>query len=230
MTIVPLDLTLSTNFQVMIEHAPDAWNASTFTDVISKVGNMTTMYKAIDFYIAEHPELVNDLLYVLAPKCEATSAMNRLRAAMPELGELGMLPLCKGEAQRFGEMGRGTVELRWKPPQSYFLSLGRNSTQFVCLTCCCFVCTSGTPQVSYEKCKNETLLRSTRRSTTFSSWKKTSKNFVRAPITSVTLNTSSWLGNWKHTQSWSSEELVWSCTSESESMSKRLICVRKKGT
>jgi len=80
---------------VMIDHAPDAWNPSTFTDVISKVGTMSVMYDAIDFYVEEHPELLNDLLFVIAPKCEATTAMTKLRDAKPELGPLGVLPLCK---------------------------------------------------------------------------------------------------------------------------------------
>jgi len=82
---------------VMMEHGPAAWNASQFTDVISKAGSLDVMYKSVRFYIMEHAELLNDLLIVLAPKAEATRLMGILRGSYrQEFGELGILPLCKG--------------------------------------------------------------------------------------------------------------------------------------
>ncbi|KAA8496164.1 Clathrin heavy chain 1 [Porphyridium purpureum] len=82
--------------KVMMEHGPSAWNANTFTDAISRAGSLDVMYKAVRFYILEHAELVNDLLYVLAPKAEATRLMGILRGSYKDVyGELGILPLCK---------------------------------------------------------------------------------------------------------------------------------------
>lgn len=82
---------------VMIEHSPDAWTASGFTTVIAKAGNLEVMYKGIQFYIDEQPELLNDLLSVLSPKVEASRVINILkRSCSDQYGELGLLPLCKG--------------------------------------------------------------------------------------------------------------------------------------
>lgn len=81
---------------VMMQHSPDAWTASNFTTVITKAGNLDVMYKAIQFYIDEQPELLNELLTILAPKVEASRAISVLRNAyQSEFGELGILPLCK---------------------------------------------------------------------------------------------------------------------------------------
>eukprot|EP00184_Porphyridium_aerugineum_P006141 CAMPEP_0184699800 /NCGR_PEP_ID=MMETSP0313-20130426/5924_1 /TAXON_ID=2792 /ORGANISM="Porphyridium aerugineum, Strain SAG 1380-2" /LENGTH=1782 /DNA_ID=CAMNT_0027158925 /DNA_START=278 /DNA_END=5626 /DNA_ORIENTATION=+ len=83
--------------KVMMEHGPLAWNANQFIDIISKVGTLEVMYKAVRFYILEHAELLNDLLFVLSPKAEATRLMGVLRGSYRErYGELGILPLCKG--------------------------------------------------------------------------------------------------------------------------------------
>eukprot|EP00179_Madagascaria_erythrocladioides_P030901 CAMPEP_0198327392 /NCGR_PEP_ID=MMETSP1450-20131203/14660_1 /TAXON_ID=753684 ORGANISM="Madagascaria erythrocladiodes, Strain CCMP3234" /NCGR_SAMPLE_ID=MMETSP1450 /ASSEMBLY_ACC=CAM_ASM_001115 /LENGTH=1655 /DNA_ID=CAMNT_0044031435 /DNA_START=1 /DNA_END=4968 /DNA_ORIENTATION=+ len=82
---------------VMMNHSPDAWSASGFTDVLTKAGNLEVMYKAIKFYIDEQPQLLNDLLLVLAPKCESTRAISILQNAYrDDFGPLGLLPLCKG--------------------------------------------------------------------------------------------------------------------------------------
>lgn len=82
---------------VMIEHSPDAWTQSGFTTVIAKAGNLEIMYRAIQFYIDEQPELLNELLSVLSPKVESSRVVSLLRRAYEsEFGELGLLPLCKG--------------------------------------------------------------------------------------------------------------------------------------
>eukprot|EP00737_Agarophyton_chilense_P003254 gb/GEZJ01003787.1/.p1 GENE.gb/GEZJ01003787.1/~~gb/GEZJ01003787.1/.p1 ORF type:complete len:1487 (-),score=292.94 gb/GEZJ01003787.1/:474-4934(-) len=81
---------------VMIEHSPDAWTPSGFTTVITKAGNLEVMYKAIQFYIDEQPELLGDLLSVLSPKVESSRVISLLRRGYAnEFGELGLLPLCK---------------------------------------------------------------------------------------------------------------------------------------
>eukprot|EP00177_Eucheuma_denticulatum_P003509 GFKZ01006348.1.p1 GENE.GFKZ01006348.1~~GFKZ01006348.1.p1 ORF type:complete len:1728 (+),score=282.49 GFKZ01006348.1:317-5500(+) len=86
---------------VMMDHSPDAWTPSGFTSVIAKAGNLEVMYKSVQFYIDEQPELLNDLLSVLAPKVESSRVISILRRAYADqFGELGLLPLCKGYLQR----------------------------------------------------------------------------------------------------------------------------------
>ena len=55
---------------VMVEHSPVAWESSEFISVIAKAGNLEVMYKAVQFYIDEQPELLSELLSVLSPKVE----------------------------------------------------------------------------------------------------------------------------------------------------------------
>eukprot|EP00178_Gracilaria_changii_P011059 TRINITY_DN3179_c0_g1_i1.p1 TRINITY_DN3179_c0_g1~~TRINITY_DN3179_c0_g1_i1.p1 ORF type:complete len:1727 (-),score=283.16 TRINITY_DN3179_c0_g1_i1:8574-13754(-) len=82
---------------VMIEHSPDAWTQSGFITVIAKAGNLEVMYRAIQFYIDEQPELLSDLLSVLSPKVESSRVIGILRRSYSdEFGSLGVLPLCKG--------------------------------------------------------------------------------------------------------------------------------------
>lgn len=82
---------------VMMDHSATAWTASGFTTVIAKAGNLEVMYKAIQFYVDEQPEMLNDLLSVLSPKVESSRVINILRRTnTEEFGMLGLLPLCKG--------------------------------------------------------------------------------------------------------------------------------------
>lgn len=82
---------------VMIDHSPDAWTASEFTTVITKAGNLEVMYKSVKFYIDEQPEILSELLSVLAPKVESSRIISILRKSYSEeFGELGLLPMQKG--------------------------------------------------------------------------------------------------------------------------------------
>lgn len=82
---------------VMIAHSPDAWTASEFTTVITKAGNLEVMYKAVQFYIDEQPEILSELLSVLAPKVESSRVISILRKSNKDkFGDLGLLPLQKG--------------------------------------------------------------------------------------------------------------------------------------
>eukprot|EP00171_Calliarthron_tuberculosum_P016771 IDg16771t1 len=82
---------------VMIAHSPDAWTASEFTTVITKAGNLEVMYKSVQFYIDEQPEILSELLSVLAPKVESSRVISILRKSYNDnFGELGLLPLQKG--------------------------------------------------------------------------------------------------------------------------------------
>ncbi|CAJ0847478.1 14890_t:CDS:10, partial [Entrophospora sp. SA101] len=57
---------------VMIQHAADAWEHSRFKDILVKVSNVEIYYKALKFYLDEHPLLLNDLLGALTPRIDHT--------------------------------------------------------------------------------------------------------------------------------------------------------------
>jgi len=46
----------------MIEHSPAAWDHKLFKEILVSVPNTEVYYKAIDFYLQEHPLLLNELL------------------------------------------------------------------------------------------------------------------------------------------------------------------------
>ncbi|XLU34236.1 hypothetical protein S245_070302, partial [Arachis hypogaea] len=50
----------------IMNHSPEAWDHLQFKDVIVKVANVELYYKAVHFYLQEHPDLINDVLNVLA--------------------------------------------------------------------------------------------------------------------------------------------------------------------
>ncbi|OLY81644.1 Clathrin heavy chain 1 [Smittium mucronatum] len=57
---------------VMIEHSSDAFDHTSFKELISKVSNLELMYKAIRFYLSENPMLVNELLGSIISKLDLT--------------------------------------------------------------------------------------------------------------------------------------------------------------
>ena len=50
-----------------------------FKDVVVKVANVELYYRAILFYFQEHPDLLNDLLTVLAPRVDHTRVVELMR-------------------------------------------------------------------------------------------------------------------------------------------------------
>lgn len=54
----------------MIDKSEVAFDHSSFKEIISKVSNLEIYYKAINFYMAENPTLLVDLLSVLSPKID----------------------------------------------------------------------------------------------------------------------------------------------------------------
>jgi len=66
---------------VMIEHSAQAWEPKLFKEVLNKVPNHEYYYRAIDFYLAEHPLLLNDLLTDL--KVDHSRVVARLRGHLP---------------------------------------------------------------------------------------------------------------------------------------------------
>ncbi|KAJ7546236.1 hypothetical protein O6H91_08G031500 [Diphasiastrum complanatum] len=72
----------------IMNHSPEAWDHMQFKDVSVKVANVELYYKAVHFYLQEHPDLLNDLLNVLAPRVDHTRVVDIMRKA-------GHLPLIK---------------------------------------------------------------------------------------------------------------------------------------
>lgn len=78
---------------VMMDHSPTAYTPGEFLNIISQVGSLTVMYRSIDFYLGEQPELLDDLLNVLAPRIDGTRVVIILqRARQNDFGEFGCLP------------------------------------------------------------------------------------------------------------------------------------------
>lgn len=68
------------------------WNLFPYTipfpQIITKVNNKDNYYKAIKFYLEEHPTLIGDLMQTIASKVDHTQVVTLVR-------ELGHLPLIK---------------------------------------------------------------------------------------------------------------------------------------
>jgi len=76
----------------IMNHSADAWVHDLFRDVIVKVANLDLYYKAVQFYIEEHPLLTNELLKVLTPRIDHARTVQLVR-------RLNHLALIKGYLQ-----------------------------------------------------------------------------------------------------------------------------------
>ncbi|KAJ6987336.1 clathrin heavy chain 1-like [Populus alba x Populus x berolinensis] len=65
----------------IMNHSPVAWDHMQFKDVAVKVANVELYYKAVHFYLQEHPDLINDLLNVLALRVDHTRVVDIMRKA-----------------------------------------------------------------------------------------------------------------------------------------------------
>ncbi|RWW14366.1 hypothetical protein GW17_00021862 [Ensete ventricosum] len=63
----------------IMNHSPDAWDHMQFKDVVVKVANVELYYKAVHFYLQEHPDLINDVLHVLALRVDHTRVVDIMR-------------------------------------------------------------------------------------------------------------------------------------------------------
>jgi clathrin heavy chain len=70
---------------VIMQHSPEAWDHMQFKDVIVKVANLEVYYKAVHFYLQEHPDMINDLLHVLAPRVDHSRTVDIFRKVGPRL-------------------------------------------------------------------------------------------------------------------------------------------------
>jgi len=71
---------------VLINHSSECWKHDLFKEIIIQCANTEIYYRAVDFYILEHPLLLSDLLLDLKEKLDHTRVVNRVKAA-------GHLPL-----------------------------------------------------------------------------------------------------------------------------------------
>jgi len=72
----------------MINHSADAWEHPLFKDVIAKVNSTEICYKAVQFYLSEHPLLTNDLMVPLANRVDHSRVVAIVR-------KMNLLPLVK---------------------------------------------------------------------------------------------------------------------------------------
>ena len=63
----------------IMNHSPEAWDHMQFKDVVVKVANVELYYKAVHFYLQEHPDLINDLLNVIALRVDHTRVVDIMR-------------------------------------------------------------------------------------------------------------------------------------------------------
>eukprot|EP01114_Cavostelium_apophysatum_P018457 TRINITY_DN570_c0_g1_i1.p1 TRINITY_DN570_c0_g1~~TRINITY_DN570_c0_g1_i1.p1 ORF type:complete len:1701 (-),score=654.78 TRINITY_DN570_c0_g1_i1:153-5255(-) len=63
----------------IINHSADAWEHPLFKDTIGKVSNVDICYKGVQFYLSEHPLLVNDLMTALASKVDHSRVVQLAR-------------------------------------------------------------------------------------------------------------------------------------------------------
>eukprot|EP00161_Ancyromonas_sigmoides_P018408 TRINITY_DN5085_c0_g2_i9.p1 TRINITY_DN5085_c0_g2~~TRINITY_DN5085_c0_g2_i9.p1 ORF type:complete len:1656 (-),score=901.77 TRINITY_DN5085_c0_g2_i9:282-5249(-) len=73
----------------MIRHPVEAWEHVAFKDVLGKISNTDICYKAIDFYIDEHPMQLCDLLKALSARLDHARVVRQLE------GRDGTLPLAR---------------------------------------------------------------------------------------------------------------------------------------
>ncbi|KAK2435708.1 clathrin heavy chain [Trifolium repens] len=65
----------------IMNHSPEAWDHMQFKDVAVKVANVELYYKAVHFYLEEHPDLINDILNVLALRVDHARVVDIMRKA-----------------------------------------------------------------------------------------------------------------------------------------------------
>jgi len=67
--------------QTMMEHSAECWKHSLFKEIILQVSNTEIYYRALQFYMQEHPLLLNDLLLDLAGKLDHSRVVDIVQRA-----------------------------------------------------------------------------------------------------------------------------------------------------
>ncbi|TQD99767.1 hypothetical protein C1H46_014619 [Malus baccata] len=65
----------------IMNHSPEAWDHMQFKDVIVKVASVELYYRAVHFYLEEHPDVINDVLNVIALRVDHTRVVDIMRKA-----------------------------------------------------------------------------------------------------------------------------------------------------
>ena len=66
---------MSQAVSVMIEHSSVAWTEAQFQQAIAKVTNQDVLFEALEFYLLEHPLLINTLLSVVEKRIDHTKVV-----------------------------------------------------------------------------------------------------------------------------------------------------------
>lgn len=74
--------------EVMMEHSADAWDHVELREALSKVLKTELLYRAVDFYLLEHPKLVNEFLQSLIARFDHAVVVDHARRRF-------LLPLIK---------------------------------------------------------------------------------------------------------------------------------------
>jgi clathrin heavy chain len=64
---------------MMMLHSPSAWNHEEFINIAKKLTNSEIYYRAIAFYLEEHPLLLNSFLQSVAPKLDHSRVITQMR-------------------------------------------------------------------------------------------------------------------------------------------------------
>src|SRR4051794_31491290 len=80
----------------MVNHSSDAWEHPLFKETIGKVNNIDICYKGVQFYLSEHPLLINDLMTSLVNKVDHSRVVQLVR-------KMNQLPLVKPYLQSIQE-------------------------------------------------------------------------------------------------------------------------------
>jgi len=72
----------------LINHSAESWKHDLFKEVLKKVSNTTIYYKAIDFYVDEHPTILTDLLLDMSGSLDHGRVVQQIR-------RVGHLPVVK---------------------------------------------------------------------------------------------------------------------------------------
>lgn len=65
----------------VMEHPAESWDHDQFKTILSKVANIEIYYRALSFYLQQHPLLLNDLLTVLAARIDHARVVRMFRRA-----------------------------------------------------------------------------------------------------------------------------------------------------
>lgn len=65
---------------VLINHSTECWKHELFKETIKQVANADIYYKAIDFYLSEHPLLLTDLLLELVTSLDHIRVVNMVKS------------------------------------------------------------------------------------------------------------------------------------------------------